>query len=92
MHLYKLKATSQLFAFKSIRKDKILENQQIEPTKLEKDILSKSDHPFISSLQFVFQTDERIIFVMQFLRGGELFSHLRSIRQFPEERARFYVI
>lgn len=27
---------------------------------------------------------------MQFLRGGELFQHLRNDRRFPEDRTRFY--
>ena len=27
---------------------------------------------------------------MQFLRGGELFQHLRTVRRFDEERTKFY--
>ena len=27
---------------------------------------------------------------MRFIRGGELFAHLRKARQFPEQRAKFY--
>ena len=29
---------------------------------------------------------------MRFVRGGELFMHLRQVTRFPEERARFYAI
>ena len=29
---------------------------------------------------------------MRFVRGGELFSHLRQVTRFPEDRARFYAI
>lgn len=29
---------------------------------------------------------------MRFVRGGELFTHLRQVTRFPEERARFYAI
>ena len=54
VQLYQLKATGQYFAFKSIRKDKILDNKSIEPTELEKDILSQGESPFIASLQYVF--------------------------------------
>ena len=39
---------------------------------------------------FCFQTVERIYFVMPFIRGGELFQHLRTARFFPEEKVRFY--
>lgn len=29
---------------------------------------------------------------MRFVRGGELFMHLRQVTRFPEERAQFYAI
>ena len=38
----------------------------------------------------MFQTEMKIFFVMKFVRGGELFMHLRKTRQFSEERAKFY--
>jgi len=43
-------------------------------------------------MHYVFQTDQKIFFVMRFVRGGELFTHLRSASRFSEERARFYAI
>ena len=57
---------------------------------LEKDILQKADHPFLVGMEFVFQTDLKIFFVMKFVRGGELFMHLRKSRQFSEKRTKFY--
>ena len=39
---------------------------------------------------FCFQQEERIYFIMPFVRGGELFQHLRNCRFFPEEKVRFY--
>ena len=39
---------------------------------------------------FCFQTEERIYFIMPFVRGGELFQHLRNCRFFSEEKVRFY--
>lgn len=41
-------------------------------------------------MEFVFQTDLKIFFVMKFVRGGELFMHLRKSRQFSEKRTKFY--
>lgn len=41
-------------------------------------------------LEYAFQTPEKIFLVMQFLRGGELYQHLKSARRFTEERAKFY--
>ena len=59
---------------------------------LEKEILQKADHPFLVGMDYVFQTDLKIFFVMKFVRGGELFMHLRKVRQFPEKRAKFYAL
>ena len=41
-------------------------------------------------MRYVFQTDEKIFFIMKFVRGGELFMHLRKEERFSEERAKFY--
>ncbi len=77
---------------KSIRKDVIIEQDLIESTKLERDILQQADHPFLVGLSYFFQTEWKVFFVMKFVRGGELFMHLRKATRFPEDRARFYVI
>jgi serine/threonine protein kinase len=79
-----------VYAMKSLRKDVILDYDQIESTLLERDILLKANHPFMVGMEYVFQTDQRIFFVMKFVRGGELYMHLRKQRQFSEERAKFY--
>jgi len=43
-------------------------------------------------MSYVFQTEQKIFFVMRFVRGGELFMHLRQVTRFHESRARFYAI
>ena len=48
------KGTGELYAMKCIRKDIILENEQMENIKLEKDILRQIDHPFLVNMEFVF--------------------------------------
>ena len=69
---------------KCIRKDIIVENEQFENIKLEKDILFQVDHPFIVNMEYVFQNDLRIYFIMKFIKGGELFRHLVKVKWFPE--------
>ena len=75
---------------KSLRKDSILEHDLVDSTLLEKEILQKADHPFLVGLDFVFQTDVRIFFIMKFFRGGELYMHLKRAKRFSEKRAKFY--
>jgi serine/threonine protein kinase len=70
---------------KCIRKDVVLENDSMQSLKLEKEILYSIEHPFIVSMDYVFQNDSRIFFLMDFIEGGELFRHLVKIRRFPEE-------
>jgi serine/threonine protein kinase len=52
---------------KSIRKDVILDNDSVENIKLEKLILLQVDHPFIVSMQFVYQRSYRIYFLMDYI-------------------------
>jgi serum/glucocorticoid-regulated kinase 2 len=41
-------------------------------------------------MSFCFQTEERVYFVLPFIRGGELFQHLRQYKYFPEKNVKFY--
>lgn len=78
--------TNELFAMKSLKKDKIIEEDQINNTVLEKKILEELEHPFLVELVFCFQTMERIYFILPYMSGGELFQHLKKFRVFGEEK------
>ena len=69
---------------KAIRKDVVVEQYLFDSLKLEKDILYSVDHPFIVSMDYVYQNDFRIYFLMTFIKGGELYRHLRKMRRFTE--------
>ena len=88
--LVQYKSTGELYAMKSLKKDVLLDQDQVERTILEKKILQSLDHPFLVGMIFCFQTFERIYFVMPFIRGGELFQHLRVSKYFKEDKVRFY--
>ena len=70
---------------KTIRKDRIIEKDQIDSLELEKEILYNIRHPFIVGMDFVFQNEVRIFFIMDFIEGGNLFSHLVKNRKFQED-------
>lgn len=42
------------YAIKVIRKDKLLQTNQIDSTALEKDILLAADHPFLCGMEYLF--------------------------------------
>ena len=82
--------TKEIYAMKSLKKDILIEQEQIDNTLLEKNILESINYPLLCNLVFCFQTKERIYFVMPFLSGGELFQHLRKFRTFDEYKVKFY--
>ena len=84
------KETKKYFAIKILMKKKIVEMDQMEHTKAEKMILQHINHPFLVGLDYAFQTDEKLYFVLQFMQGGELFQHLRKQKRFSEQQAKFY--
>ncbi len=88
--LVQYKPTKEYYAMKSLKKDVLLDQDQVESTILEKKILQTLDHPFLVGMVFCFQTEERIYFIMPFIRGGELFQHLRTEKFFKEDKVRFY--
>lgn len=75
---------------KVLNKKTIIERNEVEHTKSEKNILIKLSHPFLVNLHYSFQTPEKLYFIMDYVNGGELFYHLQKDRKFSEERARFY--
>lgn len=49
------KGTSEVYAMKVMRKDKIMEKNHAEYMKAERDILTKIEHPFVVQLRYSFQ-------------------------------------
>lgn len=84
------KGTSEIYAMKVMRKDKILEKNHSEYMKAERDILTKVDHPFVVQLRYSFQTKYRLYLVLDFVNGGHLFFQLYKQGLFREELARIY--
>ena len=79
--LVQYKKTKELYAMKSLKKDVLLDQDQVESTLLEKKILQSLDYPFLVGMVFCFQTEERKYFIMPFVRGGN-FSNILEIVDF----------
>ncbi|XP_057801091.1 serine/threonine-protein kinase AtPK2/AtPK19-like [Salvia miltiorrhiza] len=86
----KKRGTSEIYAMKVMRKDKIMEKNHAEYMKAERDILTKIDHPFIVQLRYSFQTKYRLYLVLDFINGGHLFFQLYHHGLFREDLARIY--
>ncbi|KAL4484301.1 hypothetical protein ABPG72_006412 [Tetrahymena utriculariae] len=84
------KDTGVYYALKSIRKLKIQDEKQAEHLRMERYILESINHNFLVKLKYTFQTDDKIFFIMDFMKGGELFQHLKLNHRFSEQTAKFF--
>ncbi|KAI0789767.1 AGC/Akt protein kinase [Abortiporus biennis] len=82
--------TSRIYALKTIRKQYIVERNEITHTLAERLVLARVNNPFIVPLKFSFQSQQKLYLVLAFVNGGELFHHLQREQRFNEERSRFY--
>ena len=58
--------------------------------KTEKRILQEVSHPFIVNLMGDFQDSKHLYLLLEYIIGGEFFSHLRKAGRFPNEHSCFY--
>jgi serum/glucocorticoid-regulated kinase 2 len=47
--------------------------------------------PFFVNLHYSFMSETKILFIMDFVRGGDLFMHLLTLGQFNEDQTRFII-
>jgi Protein kinase domain len=90
--LAETKATKKLYAIKVLKKEFIIENDEVESTRSEKRVFlvaNKERHPFLLNLHACFQTETRVYFVMEYISGGDLMLHIQR-GQFGTKRAQFY--
>ena len=80
VYLARHKKTEELLALKAVKKSVIIGNQDYEITKTERNVLALGRHSrFITNLFCTFKTTTKLIFVMELLSGGDLFSHLDRV-------------
>jgi serine/threonine protein kinase len=87
------KSTNQLYAIKALKKEFIIQNDDVKSVKLEKFIFqaaSQQHHPFLVNLHSAFDSPARIYFVMEYVAGGDLMCHIQEKKRFHQGRARFY--
>jgi p70 ribosomal S6 kinase len=82
--------TSEIFAMKVMRKDRILERDHKDYVRAERDVLTSVLHPYIVTLRYSFQTPKKLYLVLDFINGGHLFFQLYRQGTFDEALARLY--
>ncbi|GAA5918589.1 hypothetical protein JCM6882_001902, partial [Rhodosporidiobolus microsporus] len=78
------------FAMKVLEKNTIVRLRQVEHVNSERATLAWVRHPFVVNLFCTFQDESNLYLLLEYVQGGELFSHLRRAGRFSADVARFY--
>ncbi|XP_030385386.1 citron Rho-interacting kinase [Scaptodrosophila lebanonensis] len=87
VHLVVERQTSDVYALKKIKKSVVTTSQ----VKEERDIMSRRNSEWLTSLQYAFQDNDNLYLVMEYLPGGDLLSLMSRHGPFDEDLARFYL-
>ncbi|CAL2029055.1 unnamed protein product [Caenorhabditis brenneri] len=82
--------SGHVYAMKVLKKA-TLKVRDRQRTKLERNILAHISHPFIVKLHYAFQTEGKLYLILDFLRGGDLFTRLSKEVMFTEDDVKFYL-
>lgn len=83
----------RLYAMKVLKKATIVQKKKTtEHTRTERQVLEAvRQSPFLVTLHYAFQTDAKLHLILDYVSGGELFTHLYQREHFTEEQVRIYI-
>jgi serine/threonine protein kinase len=85
------RTTGDLYAIKSIRKDKLSAHAREFRVIAERNILMRAAHQFITRLYWAFQTPAKFYFVLEYVQGGDLRHHLDQRVDFSAKQIQLYL-
>jgi len=84
------KPTGKHYALKTLKKAAIIKMKQVDHIMSEKDILYTLKHPFIVNMYGSFHDSRHVHMVLEYVVGGEFFTHLRKAGRFDNDQSCFY--
>ena len=91
VHVCREIKTGNIYAIKKIKKETLIQKNQVIHIRSEQLFMSKVKSPWIVDLKASFQEDDYLYLVMEFLPGGDLMSLLIKKDKLTEEEAKFYI-
>ncbi|XP_070758795.1 NUAK family SNF1-like kinase 2 [Enoplosus armatus] len=82
--------SGRLVAIKSIRKEKIKDEQDLVHIRREIEIMSSLCHPHIITIYEVFENKDKIVIVMEYASRGDLYDYICDKRNISEREARHF--
>lgn len=90
VRLAKHKHNGRYWAAKILKKAEIIKLKQVDHIMNETNILFQIQHPFITNMEGFTQDERYLYLIIEFVRGGELFTYLRGKGKFEAPQAQFY--
>ena len=90
VHLCKETKTGNIYAIKKMKKDILIQKNQVNHIRSEQLFMSKVKSPWIVELQASFQEGDYLYLVMEYLPGGDFMGLLIKKDILTEDEARFY--
>ncbi|KAK3561464.1 hypothetical protein QTP86_003886 [Hemibagrus guttatus] len=89
--LAELRGTDKVCAVKMLKKDEIQKYRDVRQTLMERRALVlASEHPYLTQVCCCFQTNDRLYFAMEYMKGRDLEYHIARSFRFTKSRSRFY--
>ncbi|XP_004464808.2 NUAK family SNF1-like kinase 2 [Dasypus novemcinctus] len=83
-------SSGRLVAIKSIRKDRIKDEQDLMHIRREIEIMSSLNHPHIIAIHEVFESSSKIVIVMEYASRGDLYDYISERPRLSEREARHF--
>ncbi len=87
---YIVTANKPYYAMKIMAKRKVIRANNVRHVLNEKRILQAVRFPFIVNYMYHFKDNANIFLVMEYVAGGDMFTHLKRMGKFEEDLAAFY--
>ncbi|XP_023686651.2 NUAK family SNF1-like kinase 2 [Paramormyrops kingsleyae] len=82
--------SGRVVAIKSIRKEKITDEQDLTHIRREIEIMSSINHPHVIGIYEVFENKDKIVIVMEYASRGDLYDYISERQKLPEHEARHF--